>query len=141
MVEHHNFLTNTSSGDYIMTHCEQSTESIEAPDHRARSLSPPRESTEAETKLWQAVRNRKLDGAKFRRQVPIDHYFADFCCFDKMLIVELDGSQHAEQERYDAARTAHLNAKEYRVLRLCNEDVLKSIEGVVEIIREALQLD
>ena len=87
------------------------------------------------------MRNRRLDGEKFRRQVPIDPYFADFCCLEKKLIVEIDGSQHAEQERYDAARTAHLNATGYRVLRLCNEDVLKNIEGVVEIIREALQLE
>jgi very-short-patch-repair endonuclease len=105
---------------------------------RARSLR--RDATEAENKLWRVLRNRQVDGVKFRRQVPIDRYFADFCWHDCMLIVELDGSQHAEQERYDAARTAHLEAKGYRVLRFANLDVLTNIEGVVEAIRAALRL-
>jgi very-short-patch-repair endonuclease len=104
---------------------------------RARSLR--REATEAENKLWQVLRNRQVDGAKFRRQVPIDQYFADFCCSEHKLIVEVDGSQHADQERYDAARTAHLKAKGYHVLRFWNDDVLKSVEGVVDTIREELR--
>jgi very-short-patch-repair endonuclease len=104
---------------------------------RARWLR--REATAAENKLWQVLRNRQVDGAKFRRQVPIDRYFADFCCHQGNLIVEVDGSQHEEQERYDAARTAHLKARGYRVLRFTNSDVLSGIEGVVEIIREHLR--
>ena len=121
-----------------MTRCEHLAETLKrAVTARARSLR--REATEAENKLWQVLRNRQLEGAKFRRQMPIDRYFADFCCSEKKLIVEVDGSQHADQERYDAARTAHLNAKGYRVLRLCNEDVLKNIEGVVDIIVEELR--
>jgi very-short-patch-repair endonuclease len=105
---------------------------------RARSLR--RDATDAESKLWQVLRNRQVDGAKFRRQVPIDRYFADFCCPDCKLILELDGSQHAEQERYDAARTAQLRAMGYRVVRFANADVLTNIEGVVEVIRSELHL-
>jgi very-short-patch-repair endonuclease len=104
---------------------------------RARSLR--REATGAENKLWQVLRNRHVEGAKFRRQVPVDHYFADFCCHDRKLIVEVDGSQHEEQERYDAARTAHLKAKGYRVLRFSNGEVLSGIEEVVEVIRAHLR--
>jgi len=80
-----------------------------------------------------------VDGTKFRRQVPIDRYFADFCCDEFNLIVEVDGSQHTEQERYDAARTAQLNAKGYRVVRFASEDVMRNIEGVIEVIRGELR--
>jgi very-short-patch-repair endonuclease len=101
---------------------------------RARALR--HDATGAENQLWQVLRNRQVDGLKFRRQVPIDQYFADFRCREHKLIVELDGSQHTEQEMYDTARTAHLQAKGYRVFRFWNDDVLKNIEGVVDIIRE-----
>jgi very-short-patch-repair endonuclease len=104
---------------------------------RARSLRS--EATIAENKLWQILRNRQVDGAKFRREVPIDRYFADFCCEQYKLIVEVDGSQHVEQESYDAARSAQLRAGGYRILRFWNEDVLKNLEGVVETIRMGLR--
>jgi very-short-patch-repair endonuclease len=103
---------------------------------RARCLRS--ESTEAENKLWNALRNRQVDGAKFRRQVPIGRYFADFCCHHAKLIVEVDGSQHAEQVRYDAARTADLEGRGFRVLRFWNADVLKALPAVTDIIREEL---
>jgi len=105
----------------------------------ARAGSLRREATEAENKLWQVLRNRQVDEAKFRRQVSIGQYFADFCCSEQNFIVEVDVSQHVEQERYDVARTAHLKSGGYRVLRFSNEDVLSNIEGVVDIIREELR--
>ena len=73
---------------------------------RARRMR--REMTEAELKLWSILRNRSLVGVKFRRQVPIGNYIADFCCVAHQLIVELDGGQHAEQETADASRSRFL---------------------------------
>jgi very-short-patch-repair endonuclease len=103
---------------------------------RARSL---RESqTDAEQRLWYHLRNRRLQGWKFRRQHEIDRYVVDFVCPDTALVVELDGSQHLEQVGYDARRTARLEAHGYRVLRFWDNDVLTNIEGVLEVILEAL---
>ena len=103
---------------------------------RARSL---RESqTDAEQRLWYHLRNRRLQGWKFRRQHEIDRYVVDFVCPDAVLVVELDGSQHLKQMGYDARRTACLEAHGYRVLRFWDNDVLTNIEGVLEVILEAL---
>jgi very-short-patch-repair endonuclease len=103
---------------------------------RARTLR--RNMTDVEQKLWYRLRNRHLTGWKFRRQHEIDHYIVDFVCTDAMLIVELDGSQHAEQVDYDTRRTRHLHALGYRVLRFWNNDVLTDTESVLEVILEAL---
>lgn len=99
---------------------------------RARTLraDPP----DAERKLWSMVRGRQLGGAKFRRQVPIDRYFADFACVEARLIVELDGGQHADQADYDAERTATLESLGWCVIRFWNNDVLENIEGVCDAI-------
>jgi very-short-patch-repair endonuclease len=105
---------------------------------RARNLRQA--STEAERKLWSLVRNRKIAGCKFRRQVPIDNYFADFACLGARLIVELDGGQHAEQVAYDATRTQHLESCGWTVLRFWNRQVLDNPEGVAMAIRSALEL-
>jgi very-short-patch-repair endonuclease len=103
---------------------------------RARGL---RETmTDAERKLWYRLRNRQLDGHKFRRQHEIDPYIVDFVCAEAMLIVELDGGQHAEQQKYDDRRTRHLEAKGYRVLRFWNNDALMKIENVLEVILASL---
>lgn len=83
-----------------------------------------REPTEAEDRLWQELHGRHLDGIKFRRQVPIGRFVADFLCFDAMPVVEIDGSRHAESAR-DDFRTAELNRLGFRVLRFWNDDVLK----------------
>jgi very-short-patch-repair endonuclease len=104
---------------------------------RARELRQT--STEAERKLWSLVRNRKIAGCKFRRQVPIDRYFADFACLEARLIVELDGGQHAEQVAYDAGRTEHLEDCGWTVLRFWNRQVLENSEGVAMAIRSALE--
>jgi very-short-patch-repair endonuclease len=106
--------------------------------HRARELR--QQSTDAEWKLWAIVRNRQLGGYKFRRQVPIDRYFADFACRDAKLIVEIDGSQHQDRAEYDARRTATLEAFGWRVLRFNNYDVLTNAVGVGDTILAELRL-
>ena len=94
--------------------------------------------TDAERKLWRHLRNRHLSGHKFHRQHEIGHYIVDFVCTDAMLVVELDGGQHADQQEYDGRRTTHLEAKGYRVLRFWNNDVLMNIESVLEVIMGSL---
>ncbi len=97
------------------------------------------EKTDAERKLWSILRNRKLDGWKFRRQVPIDRYFADFVCMDARLIVELDGGQHSEQVEYDEARTKVLETYGFTVLRFWNSQVLTQPDGVAQSILHELR--
>ena len=95
--------------------------------------------TDAETRLWTGLRDRRLAGAKFRRQAASGPYIADFACFAARLIVELDGGQHAQDADADAARTAWLEGQGFRVLRFWNNDVLANTEGVLERILEALR--
>ncbi|MDP1714138.1 MAG: DUF559 domain-containing protein [Anaerolineales bacterium] len=92
--------------------------------------------TPAEAKLWSCLRAHRFGGVGFRRQHAIGNCVTDFCAPSKMLIVELDGNQHLEQEEYDAERTAFLESKGYRVLRFYNNDVMKDIEKVLEVISE-----
>jgi very-short-patch-repair endonuclease len=99
---------------------------------KARSLRS--NSTKAEAKLWRCLRNRELMGMKFRRQMPIEHYIADFVCEEFKLIIELDGGQHAEQLAYDNRRTNQLRSKGYQVVRYWNNDVLQNTEGVLQKI-------
>src|SRR5690348_13367593 len=80
--------------------------------------------TDAEKALWFRLRDRRLEGFKFSRQVPIDRYIVDFVCREEKLIVELDRGQHMLTEPYDASRTAHLGTRGYRVLRFWNNQVL-----------------
>lgn len=105
--------------------------------NRARALR--RNATEAERRLWRHLRDRQLDGAKFRRQQPLGTYVADFFFLEQGLVIELDGGQHASQVERDEARTAWLNAQGLHVLRFWNNDVLGNTEGVVEAIRETLR--
>jgi lysyl-tRNA synthetase class 2 len=88
--------------------------------------------------MWFRLRDRRLRGLKFRRQVPIDRYVVDFCCEAARLIIELDGGQHAERSQQDAERTAVLEAQGYLVLRFWNNDVLRNMDGVIESIVETL---
>ncbi len=103
-----------------------------------RSRKMRNESTEAERLLWSRLRDRQLSDSKFRRQYPIGRFIADFCCIEWKLVVELDGEQHAEHERYDDARTASLEAAGFRTLRFWNAEVLNNVEGVVEVIAGVL---
>ncbi len=89
--------------------------------------------TEAEQRLWRLLRDRRLSGLKFRRQVPIGPYVVDFLCVGARLIVEADGSQHAENRR-DAARDAYLANEGWTVLRFWNHEVLQNRNGVLDTI-------
>ena len=99
---------------------------------RARTLRA--ESTEVERKLWALLRGRRLGAVKFRRQVPIDRYFADFACVEARLVVELDGGQHNDQADYDEERTKTLEACGWRVIRFWNTDVMDNADGVADTI-------
>lgn len=101
--------------------------------NRAFARTMRREPTEAEERLWRALRDRRLDGAKFRRQVPLPPYVADFLCAEAMLIVEVDGSQHGDSVA-DEARTRFLHGKGFRVLRFWNDEVLREIGPVCDMI-------
>ena len=100
--------------------------------HLARQLR--RSLTDAEKKLWAHLRNKQLHGLKFRRQVPVCGFIADFLCDSAKLIVEVDGGQHAMQEERDLERTKVLESAGFQVLRLWNNDVMSNIEGVLSEI-------
>ena len=102
---------------------------------RARQLR--RNATDAEKRLWRCLRE-KLPQLKWRRQMPVGPYFADFACFSEKLIVELDGGQHDSQADYDYDRTRFLQREGYRVMRFWNNDVLTNIDGVLEQISLSL---
>ena len=95
-------------------------------------------SSDAERYLWHFVRNRHLGGYRFRRQVPLGRYVADFVCMRARLIVELDGGQHAEHMLGDFERTQYLARGGFRVIRFWNDEVLQQIEAVLEQILGAL---
>jgi very-short-patch-repair endonuclease len=104
---------------------------------RCRDLREQR--TQAELRLWQRLRGHRLHGLKFRRQHPVGPYFVDFYCAEARLVVEVDGSQHIEDSRYDGRRTYALEARGLRVLRFWNDDVLARTDEVLEAIVEALR--
>lgn len=110
------------------------------PTHIALARNLRTHSTEVEKQLWQHLRNRQLDGYKFRRQFPVAGYILDFACETAKLAVELDGGQHnlPEHAARDAARTAELAKSGWRVLRFWNNDVVENIEGVLTEIQRAL---
>ena len=91
-----------------------------------------REQTPAESRLWWHLRNRQFHGWKFRRQVPIEGYIADFVCIDAKLIIEVDGGQHAQNTPRDAERSAHLERLGLVVIRFGNQDVLKNTDDVLD---------
>lgn len=92
-------------------------------------------STLAEDRLWRELRNRRLAGLKFKRQVPVGNYVADFLCHDARPIVELDGGHHAEQVEADTARADCIEADGFRILRFWNSNVTQNLDGVLEVIR------
>jgi very-short-patch-repair endonuclease len=95
--------------------------------------------TEAERLLWKNLRLRQIEGYKFRRQQPIGEYIVDFVCFEKRLIVEVDGGQHAEEIAYDSKRDEWLKSQGFSILRFWNHQVSKEIEAVKERILEELR--
>lgn len=95
--------------------------------------------TPAEVKLRAHLRAHRMADVHFRTQHAIGNYIVDFCAPRRKLIIELDGSQHLEQEEYDAERTEFLKSKGYKVLRFWNNDVMNNIESVLGVIWDALK--
>ena len=102
-------------------------------NQRSRARAMRGAPTDAELRLWRLLRDRRLDGLKFRRQVPVGPYIVDFLCVGSRLIVEADGSQHAESRR-DEVRDASLASQGWKVLRFWNLDVLQNRESVLDTI-------
>jgi very-short-patch-repair endonuclease len=94
--------------------------------------------TDAEKLLWRHLRMKQFDGYKFRRQHPLGSFIVEFVCLEAGLIVEVDGGEHVEQKDSDAIRTAWLETKGFRVMRLWNNEVLNNIEGVKQAIMAML---
>ena len=102
---------------------------------RARSMRA--NPTDAERRLWSMLRDRRMPVAKFRRQHVIAPYIADFACLERWLIIEADGSQHADCMS-DHQRDAFLHRRGFRVLRFWNNDILGNPDGVFEMIYATL---
>jgi very-short-patch-repair endonuclease len=98
------------------------------------------ENTDAESRLWHALRNRQLHGFKFKRQVPFGPYVADFVCIEAKLIIEADGGQHSVRVDADNIRAEYFRNDGYRVLRFWNNDVLQNLQGVLETIAGELSI-
>jgi very-short-patch-repair endonuclease len=98
-----------------------------------------RAATGAEAAMWRLLRDRRFSAVKFRRQVPFEAYILDFVCFERRIVVEIDGSQHADSER-DRKRDAELTAAGFRVLRYWNNDVLQRRSAVLEDLFSKLKL-
>ena len=96
------------------------------------------DTNEIEDLLWAHLRRSQLGGLKFSRQIPIAGYVADFVCRSIRLVIELDGSQHADAAAYDARRTQAIEAQGYQVIRFWNSDVLTNMDGVLETILNAV---
>lgn len=125
--------------------------------HEKRSLLPPGEGTgmrariinqlsknlrknqtKAEIKIWRHLKNRALAGYKFRRQCSIGPYIVDFVCFEKMVVIEIDGGQHADQLKKDVRRTKYLSERGFSVMRFWNNDVLADTDSVLSVILATL---
>jgi very-short-patch-repair endonuclease len=104
------------------------------PSTKANARALRREPTDAERALWHHLRQRQLEGLKFRRQHPLGRYILDFVCLEAALVIEIDGGQHADQRDRDRDRTAWLERRGYRVLRFWNNEVLADPAGVLEVI-------
>lgn len=85
--------------------------------------------------LWRRLRARQIEGVKFRRQQPLEDYIVDFVSFEKRLVIELDGGQHAVNREEDSMRDLCLMRNGFRVLRFWNNDVTDNLDGVLEVIR------
>jgi very-short-patch-repair endonuclease len=107
---------------------------------RSNARALRRNSTDAEKILWSELRGHRLNGAGFRRQVPIENYIADIVCHAARLVIELDGGQHFsdQAEQADARRSTAIEAKGFLVLRFSNYDVMTNREGVLETIATAV---
>ncbi len=97
-------------------------------------------STPTERRLWPALKLVHVSGSHFRRQVPLGPFITDFACHKTKVVIELDGSQHTDEDAVlrDEARTAWLATQGYKVLRFQNPDVTHNLDGVIEAIREVI---
>jgi very-short-patch-repair endonuclease len=107
-------------------------------DMRQRPRRLRHKSTEAEQLLWGHLRNRRLAGYKFRRQMWLCGFIADFACPEAKLVIEADGGQHADRIEEDARRSAAFVSEGYRTLRFWNHEILGNIDGVLQSIHDAL---
>ena len=107
--------------------------------NRSRAKWLRKNATDAERMLWQHLRLRQFAGYKFRRQQPLGNYIVDFVCLQKRLVIEVDGGQHNTQAAYDEQRTAWIEEQGFRVLRFWDDEVMKNIESVKEVIWRALR--
>jgi len=96
--------------------------------------------TDAEHKMWWQLRNRRFNGLKFRRQESIGNYIVDFVSIEVMMVIEIDGGQHAKNIEYDRKRTRFIESKGYKVLRFWNNEVIENIEGVFDTLTLTLTL-
>ena len=92
--------------------------------------------TEAEHRLWQILRAKRLAGYKFKRQMPLDHYIVDFVCLAHRLVIEADGGQHSQEA--DARRDAYIRSQGFRILRFWNDEIFTNEDGVITAILDAL---
>jgi len=108
------------------------------PKTKHQAIQLRKKSTPAERKLWSRIRDDQL-GVTFRRQHAVGNYIPDFCCPKAKLIIELDGSQHLEQEEYDNERTRYLESLGYKVIRFWNNEVMKNVDSVILAVMNALE--
>ena len=104
------------------------------PQVKQRSRKLRKEMTDAERKLWNILRNRQLNGFKFRRQHPFGKYVLDFVCLETGLVIEVDGGQHQKSVIYDQKRTLCLEQQGFKVLRFWNNEVMNHFDEVLEVI-------
>jgi very-short-patch-repair endonuclease len=123
------------SNDHILTNQHIS------PELKARAKAMRSNMTPAESKLWYHLRRNNLADFHFRRQQIIGSYIVDFYCHSANLIVEVDGSGHLDQEKYDQKRDEFLTGFGLRVLRFYNSDVLENIDTVLEVILGYCQME
>jgi very-short-patch-repair endonuclease len=130
-------LVDTAIASEVSMSDEKEAASRASSQMRSNARELRKKSTDAERILWSELRDHRLNGAGFRRQVPIKNYIADFACHAAKLVVELDGEQHLSG-RADAARTAVIEARGFQVLRFGDHEVMTNRVGVLETIAAAV---
>ena len=106
---------------------------------KARSRKLRNKQTIAEQKLWRSLRNKQINGNKFRRQFVIGNYIVDFICLNKRLSIEIDGGQHMDNAAYDLKRDKWLKSQNFKVLRFWNNQIMNEMDAVLEVISESLK--
>jgi len=103
-------------------------------DHTKKARKLRKNATRAESLVWSKLRAKQINGVKFRRQQPIGNCIVDFVSFEKRIIIELDGGQHAKEKKKDSKRDKLLSENGFTVLRFWNNDIFNNLEGVLEVI-------